>query len=354
MSTINRRDYLLQLGAGAAGFIAASELTLFAQTRRRPSNRRQAQSGDKADAETVSLKWPITHVEPKPDAFVTAVYVGLAGFAYNDSQFENRFVDVVFHPGTGSHKLEIQIYKNPPENLQNCLPDRCIDPGRNDRFRLVDSGPQGATPNVFEVDSKPFDRNSDDSTYKYDFRWMPDLHTPDFYPEPYGLNRVRGTRLAVFTGTFYTRVRTSTTFWRVNAEQCQDDLIDDYGHIALYMATAIDSQNDVALMLNQDSEPVYKFERGNKYQIVFNNECERCPEPDPTGCETKRNDFHFLRDVIKVPILGRLKYGLKVKKPCSGEGCAKPDFCLYRHGQHRATDEAPCSGAGYGKAPGFP
>ena len=350
MRQLNRRAYLLQMGAGAAGLVAASELPLLGQ-RRRP-NRTQTQSGGRRTVQSPFLKWPTTDTKPKADAFVTVIYAGLACLAYNDRQPDNEFVDVVFHPGNGGHKLEIQVYTDPPLDPDQCNPPEIIPSKKSDRLRFEVSGQTGGTANVFQVDSKCFDRNTSDSLYDYDFRWMPDLHSPDFYPEGYGLKPVSGTRLAVPTGTFYTRLRTGSTFSLVTKNDSTLE-IRDFGHVALYMATAIDTRNEVRL-LNQQNRVLKTFDTNHKYQIVFNNECEQCePYPDDPN-ETKRNDFHFSRDVVNIPLLGRLKYSLKRKESCETNGnCAKLDFCISYHRHQFLTDEAPCSAAGYGRASGF-
>ena len=352
MRKINRRDYLLQMGAGAAGIIAASELPLHGQTGRRPSNRRQTQSGAKNAVRTPFLKWPVTDDPPNQKAFITVVYAGLSCFVYNDRQPNNKFVEVAFHHGDGGHELQIQVYENPPDNIDDCM-EPCIVPSKkSDELRFEVSGQTGGTANVFQADSKYFDRYTTDTKYKYDFRWMPDLHSPDFYPEAYGLRGVTGLKLAVPIGTFYTRVRTASTFWLVDKRDCNVE-IRDYGHIALYMATAIESTNNV-LLLNKKRDTLYEFDKRYNYQIVFNNECKTCT-PDANNCddEERRNDFHYNRDVVRVPPLVRLKYGLKVKDQCTGADCAQPNFCIRFHGAHRLSDEAPCSGSGYGKAPGY-
>ena len=341
---INRRDYLLQMGAGAAGFMAAAESPLFGQTKKKPNPRQKQASAERATAR--GLRWPVTNTAPSHDAFVTAIYSGLSQFAYDDG----RFVDVAFHRGSGGHKLEIQIYKNPHAS---CTIDKMITPGVNDRLKLVVSGQAGGNPDVFHVDCNPFDRNNAADRYADDFRWLPDLHSFDFYPEGYELNRVTGPRLAVHAGTFYTRTRSKSTFKLVNAGLigCDDELY-DFGHIALNLATAITAPSNV-LLLDTNDDPLYTFETGNKYQIVFKNECESCPHSPSADCNERNwNDFHFSRDLVKRP-LGRRKYGLKVKRRC-GADCARPDFCILTKRHPDVNDESPCSGSAFGQAPGLP
>ncbi len=351
MRKINRRDYLLQMGIGAAGIIAASELPLHSQTERGRSNRKQTQSGAKNAVRTPFLKWPVTTTDPPdPKAFVTVVYAGLSCFFYNDRDSRNKFEEAAFHHGKGKHKLQIQVYTDPPDNVADCKDPEIVEAKKTDRLRFVVPGQMG-TANVFQVDSNYFDRNNTADKYKYDFRWMPDLHSADFYPEGYGLHGVTGTKLEVPAGTFYTRVRTASTFWLVDKRDCNAE-IRDYGHISLFMATAIKA--DEVTLLNQKDEILYPFKKGHKYQIVFNNEyLESECVPDVENCddEEKRNDFHYNRDVVRVPPFVRLKYSLKVKDRCSRSDCARPDFCIRFNAPHRFSDEAPCSGSGYGRYP---
>ena len=148
MRQLNRRDYLLQMGAGAAGLVAASELPLLGQ-RRRP-NRTQTQSGGRRTVQSPFLKWPTTDTKPKADAFVTVIYAGLAGLAYNDRQPDNEFVDVVFHPGNGGHKLEIQVYTDPPLDPDQCNPPEIIPSKKSDRLRFEVSGQTGELQTFFK------------------------------------------------------------------------------------------------------------------------------------------------------------------------------------------------------------
>jgi hypothetical protein len=220
------------------------------------------------------------------------------------------------------------------------------------------AGSQSQPPEVFQADKMVLYRDSNLDKYKYDFRWMPELHAGYFYPDGDPLKRVNGTRLAVHTGTLYTRVRTTSTFSLIpakpeNPTQCQTEIY-NYGHIALFMATAISASSDV-LLLKRNGRKLYRFRTGNKYQVVFRNEREierGQPHHDPKDCnEELRNDFHFSRKVVNAPA-GRPQYGLTLKQGCSEGDCGKPDFCVVK--PPRFTDEAPCSGAGYGLAAGFP
>jgi hypothetical protein len=135
----------------------------------------------------------------------------------------------------------------------------------------------------------------------------------------------------------------------VDADKADCDTeIRDFGHVALYMAVAIDTQSTVFLT---EADPL-QWAQGVSYHVVFRNECDGCSFNSEDCTEAGRNDFHFSRKVVRVPG-GRMNYGLRLKQSgCTGEACPQPDFCYPE--AHRLTDEAPCMGSGFGQTSGFP
>src|SRR5205814_4416254 len=131
---------------------------------------------------------------------------------------------------------------------------------------------------------------------------LPDLDGSYFYPENYGKNKVAGPLLKVFNGTFYTRVRSNSTFMIVDRDDYNVEY-QPYGHIAMEMGTAIEANGADVVQLTVNGTPLnnpLKASSGKKYQIVFSSHCMSgaCNSPvvnDPD--ETKRNDFHFNRKV---------------------------------------------------------
>lgn len=358
MEKINRRDYLLRMGVGVAGVIGAARLPLIGQknTKKSQTKNKNPQTKKKVlsarELAAAGLRWPVIDVPPPRDAFVTAIYCGLIEFAYSD----DRFMDVLFHPGMNHHKLEIQLYVNPPDDLTKCKPYDVIPVNRNDRLNLSVPA-QTRKPDVFQIPGA-LERIKTGGDHDRDFRWLPDLHSLDFYPEGYEVKNVpNDIRMEVHNGTFYTRLLSTSTFNLVDAEADEDcDEGRFYGPVALCMATAIDAKSDVVLTLSSQSKPItFPFKPKDKYQVVFVNECESSCSSEPDNCkdETRRNDFHFSRKILKVPQQGRVKYSLKLKDGCTEDKCAKPDFCIKAKRSHRLTDEAPCMGAGFGKANGF-
>jgi hypothetical protein len=347
---MDRRNYLLRMGTGAAGIIGASVSNIFGQESKKTQQSKKTNSQNirtRAPARNLKtggvLKWPVTNTLPSQTAFVTGFFAGLIGFCYDDTNSGDRFIDVGFHPGAGGHRFEIFIYRKMGSRCN--LVKQYTPRSRSLEFGLRSSGPG---PNVFQT-SGSFDRNRTGNPYDYDFRWLPDLDGADFYPENYQKNARYPIRLKVTHGTFYTRMHTLSTFKLVDADSqdCETEFR-DLGHVALYMAVAIDTQSTVFLT---EADPL-QWAQGVSYHVVFKNECDGC-RFDVNDCnEAKRNDFHFSRKVVKVPN-NRLKYGLRLKlQGCSGAECPPPDFCYPE--AHRLTDEAPCMGSGFGQTSGFP
>lgn len=290
------------------------------------------------------LKWPITNDPPDRNAFVTAIFWGLMGFCYNINHEDLPVCEVGFHPGNG-HRLEIKIFKRNP----NCNQPQIITPNPTDKIALKIIGTFSDGLDFYQTTDNPFDRLKTGGNNEFDFRWLPDLDGPDFYPENYSKNQRYTTRLFVSHGTFYTRVRTGSKFKLVDAATERD--LRPFGHVARFMAAAINPQESdfVRLEINNVTVKDFVRETGVTYQILFKNECNNCSfDPNHPNDETRRNDFHFNRKAVMVPAGVRTKYGLKIDGPA---GESDSDFC---ETGAQLTDEAPCMGTGYGQTPEFP
>jgi hypothetical protein len=128
----------------------------------------------------------------------------------------------------------------------------------------------------------------------------------------------------------------------------------------MYMAAAVPLETDEYVVIKllslgsavpQTLQTHTLYQRaGSKFEVHFLNGCDQdeCEWDYTSTNEKKRNDFHFMREVLDLPF-GEKKYGLKieVKAPIG----ATADVCPYI--KFRNTDEAPCMGAGYGGG-GFP
>jgi hypothetical protein len=344
MAKIDRRDYLKKMGAGV-GVLAGTKLDLVAPGSKHKQKRTKKSSLIKHPGTQGILVWPITHTPPSLNPFVTAIFSGLAGFSYDKHSGEGI---VGFHPGNGDHKLDIKIYRKPgcEAKFMNCHQEFPPTLPRNiETMKLSVVGNSGRSPDYFQTVDDPFDRKTG---HDHDFRWLPDLDSADFYPEGYAKNKHFTAMLRVTSGTFYTRVKTNSTFKLVNADNNLE--LRSFGHVAMYMALAIDvGGNDyVALEVNNETPIKLCPESGVTYQIVFANICSNngapCRRVLDSDDETQRNDFHFSRKVLKLPS-DRIKYALRIDEQAMVG--AKSDFCPDEIA--RNTDEAPCMGSGYGQ-----
>jgi hypothetical protein len=350
MTKMSRRDYLVGMGATAGAIAGTAALDVFAQHDSRTAGQRRPKSQRpvKLAMRPPLLHWPITRTLPSLDAFVTVIFGGLMGFCYTKHDHVPA-CEIGFHKGGARHKRDFRIYKKMRGICSPYAPKPVLPTDKDMTLKLRPETNRG--PDFYQTRDSFFDRIKGDA---HDFRWLPDLHGGDFYPEGYDLHDdYYKTSLYVHDGTFYTRVKTNSTFKLVDKDN--DNLeIRGFGHVAMYMAAGIPAQaGDTVLLSIAGGETIpFAWEREVSYQIVLRNECydgsEHCgftlDDPD----EEKRNDFHFNRKVLKVPS-GRTKLALMID-----EQGTEPvlDFCP--DPRKKVTDEAPCMGAGYGRGPGFP
>ncbi len=343
MTKMNRRDYLIKMSAGAGAIVAASELDIFAQRNRRGRRRpMQKQRSAIHRATSGNLRWPITNTPPPATSFITVIFGGLMGFCYNSVDYSWPACEIGFHPGGGQHKKDFKIYRIDPSG--NCTLYSTL-PTNKDMSLKVSSQPKG--PQFYETDDPFFDRIKGDAQ---DFRWMPDLHGPDFYPEGYKLKNVYNNRLAIYDGTFYTWLKTNSKF-RLADKNHGNAEIRKYGYVAMYMAAAIDAvnNNDGLLEIDHGTNIPLPWGANVRYQILLRNECMSCSPEINNPNEERRNDFHFNRKVLNIPS-GRMQYAMWIDgKPEEG---SELKFCPDIHG--RGSDEAPCMGSGYGQSPRIP
>jgi hypothetical protein len=345
--SLNRRDYLKKLAAGAAG-LAASQVEIFGQRNRGRSRRPQPRKpAARQRFDPGLLNWNITENRPASDAFVTAIFGGLMGFTYQpDARGGDGKVGI--HGHSNMHSLVAKIYRYPgctPHSEQpNILPSTKnitlqVMPVSNEPVAYYEHNP-----------NQLFDRYSGDPD---DFRWLPELDGADFYPENYDKHNDHFKKwLHIRNATFYTRMKTNSKFNLVTQESDlskPNRLIKPYGFLARYMAAAIPlPAGGQYVSLQVDSQRPIRLDPdgGAKYQIVFLNECSACAPPsagDLSGNdETRRGDFHFARKAVKVPG-GRVKIALKLEENVTP---SRPNFCSEL--VIRNTDAAPCMGAGYG------
>jgi len=332
MTKINRRDYLKTMGAGIGSFVAIKDFTFLAS----PQNRRIRQSVIQKQTPRTStahtgLLWPSTSEPPNTNAFVTVVFVGLMGFAYNRDHDGWPVCDVGFHHGGGHHVQNFVLFKSKDGQVVETTKLRT---GKNMSLKLA-ADPKG--PKFFETDTSSFNRVSGDA---HDFRWLPDLHGEDFYPDGPRFKNTYPNHLYVYDGIFYTWKRTEATF---NIVDENDIVIKPYGHTALYMAAGIDlptHDDRVLLEIAQDVPIPLVWEAGVSYRLLLENEAMSfCPDIC-SPYEGKRNDFHFNRKMLEI--------GNGPELTLKADPCGAFAYCK------KGSDQAPCMGAGYGKSSGLP
>jgi hypothetical protein len=346
MTKMNRRDYLIGMGTAAGALASLPAISVLGQPEI-SADVDAANSGPGPSPQADLLRWVIEPRPPRLDAFVTAIFWGLMGFSYKTATGPPA-VEVGVHPGGNHHNFTVTVVKIVGSTHTIICMDR---PAKIKRMRLRVIG-QAASPKVFQKD--PFNRQTGDPL---DFRWLPDLDSLEFYPEPYDKNKHFGPRLFVENGVFYTRMPTQSRFKRVRAQNHLSEL-GEFGRVARFMAAAIEVQNanDHVSFEIEGVEPCLLRQEDNvAYQIIFKNDCyhSSCPGPstinDPD--EAKRNHFHYMRKVLKLP-RDRIKYALKISERVSPAplNFINPD----RDEKALVTDEAPCAGAAFGQANGFP
>lgn len=345
MKKINRRHYLLQMGAGAIGVMGSATSDILAESGK-PS------APEQTPPPPAVLLW-----KPTPDfpsnARVTVIFGGLFGFFYNS---HTGNCEIGAHKGDGNHRFMIEVWERSSPGgcylLYSTQNGTLPRPKGELKIEIV--GRATSDVNCYQVG--PYVRKQ---LKQHDFRWLPDLDGDDFYPDNY--RKVRGKfniKSIVRHGTFYTYKMTNSTFTRVDPPDRPVNHEDLY-NVAEYMAAGVkpnDNEN-VSLQIDENTPPVVLRNRpGSTYEIMIFNNCykdaqsqEECDfKPNHPTNEVLRNHFHFMRRVLQLP-LGQKRYGLKLK---DGKPPSKPEFCPDYH--KRGTDEAPCMGSAFGQTNGMP
>jgi hypothetical protein len=343
MKKMNRRDYLLQMGAGAVGVIGSASVDSLAESER-PST-------PEYTPPHTDLLWRPTTSFPT-NAKVTAIFGGLFGFFYNT---RTGNCEIGAHRGDSNHRMVIEVWERigPRCYLSYSTKNGTLPkPTKDLKIQIV--GRSTSDVNFYQVGA--YDRVRMGPN---DFRWLPDLDSNDFYPQNYPKARGRfNIKSIVRHGTFYTYLRTNSTFTRADPPDRPVNHIDLY-NVAEYMAAGIqpNDSEDVSLQIDENTPPVVLRNRpGSTYEItVFNNcyrdvsrELECMFQPNHSSSEMHRNHFHFMRKVLQLPG-GQKRYGLKLKV---GRPATNPGFCT--PSRKAISDEAPCMGAGFGKTDGMP
>lgn len=352
MTNINRREYLKRMAAGAAVVGTLAE-DVFGEPQSRKRRRRPVKPPTKA-ASTIATAtgvgqftdWPATTVKPSYDAPVTLVFDGLMGFFYDGS------CDLRYLPGNKHHPT-VRYWEKTGTGCGVAV-DLTQYALESKRMIVEINRPNSKVDFYEEYPDKPFDdrKNGD----KMDFRWLLDLHGDDFYANhDFQVQKKFNRVLRVRHGTFYTRLITYSTFLRVNLTDIGAPPL-PMGRMPLLMAAALQPKpSEYVSLLFQKPNSKHQFETFKSFtftpdkpvQIDFFNSCHEmsCPKPEPNNSEdAKRNDFHFMREVLALKSVPA--YGLKLEQEITGK--LDPELCGFDEPHAKNSEPAPCMGAGYG------
>ena len=339
MKKINRRQYLLQMGAGTAGLMAASPLVVLGE-HREPFPHPQPST----------LLWkPTTSLPSRPR--VTAIFGGLFGFFYNP---DSGNCEVGAHKGDGNHSLMIEVWERSNVGCKRLFStENGTLPKPKGELNIQISDRSVGEANFYQVG--PYDLQKRKDLQPQDFRWLPDLDSDDFYPDNHEKVKDRFKhKIVVKHGTFYTEQRTRSTFERVDPPESQTQNKVDFYQVANYMAAGIvpNQNEDVSFQVDTNSWIVFTNKPGSTFEIHLLNHCyedahKECRFNPNDPLEKNRNHFHFMREMLKLPENPKI-YGLKLKD----KGYSHSDFCQEQSSE--GTDEAPCMGAGFGKTKSMP
>jgi hypothetical protein len=309
---MNRRDYLKRMGLATAVTLGSNHL-----------------AGLRAFAGAISaplanmVEWPKGTTRPEPAKFdVKLIFAGMCIFGYDGTEGH-----VAFHRGhPRRHKMQVIVTKRTGTKCTDIslIPQsiHTMEVGINDK---------SSDAKFFLGDY--FDRPRDKGD-ELDFRWLLDLEGPEFYKmelKPKN-NHKFSTKLVVKHGTFYTYQRTNTTFKAIGGPS------PGYlGHIAKVMAANIELQDGESAYLRINRKR-YPLPKGAQYEIYFLNERVSGPV----------NDFGMAFDELDN---SSLKFSIDSVK--TGDDTSTTDLCHNLPLVKRATDEAPCMGAGFSSGKGL-
>ena len=338
MTKMNRRDYLIQMGAGAGSIAGAfkSELSAREQNPGAKSSSRLLEAPSRLDmtkkrrAVVSSSHWPPTPNWPANPS-VRLLFWGIIAFCYN----KKKGCEIAFHSCSPTHKLGIRVY----ENCRQIFPPLGGEiPGnvKKIEFGIIDKPMDVAF--YQEPILGSFDRVRGS---EHDFRWLLDFEGDDLYKKKFSKNSgVFFKKLYVSHGTFYTYQRTQSLFdIRGGAKEYTGI------HLARIMAADIELGQRECMALKFDGRDVLAhplcWKQGTEYEVHFTNECYK-----PDGMPCTDGDFYLNFDLIKIHPKDRFE--IVLNKYYTEQD---PHICEARY---RVSDEAPCMGAGFGQTGGFP
>lgn len=340
MAKINRRDYLIRMGAGAAGVIGAGRLNVCEGmsevadvTAINPAQPTRAAKGTGTGFVSAKPHWPWTSVPPTDNPGIRLIFVGLIAFTY-----KGRDAEAIFHRAHEHHNLRIAIHEI---NGKVCSEVFNLGGGTKPiQIEEMELQVKGKGSNAaFYISGDPNVKLNRDSGPPKDFRWLLDLESESCYDRKLPRNKDKfRTRLRVRNGIFYTYQITNSRFI-ADGGTIKDPHI---GHVAKVMAADIPlSQVECVSFKIDGNEVPYPICGTAKYEIYFFNDCPSCAG----------SDFPLVFDAVTINPGDRfdLKLDGSVGKDTPTDG-----LCItIPPARSRNTDEAPCMGAGLGFGGGF-
>jgi len=345
MSKINRRDYLIQMGAAGAFAGMSNLLSPALVSAQRKQGRQQPVRAD-TTTKPAFLFTPKTNTPPGATN-LTVLFSGLMGF----SNTNNGVVQVGFQRGLGNHKLNINFYEKIGAS------DTCYQlPGITSQelagvktIELMVQD-QPAPVNFFHKDDFQRKIGIDDPR---DFGWVLDFEDSLLHPGGVTFIKNFSPVLKMSQGTFYTHQLTNSTFNLV--EVVQGNPV----HETIYQvprlvgaATDIPAGKRAVLKLDGKIAAELPYVPNVSYEIQFMNDCynggSHCKWDHPQDPhENIRNDF-YMHYLMFRPNGSAKKYGVMLKDQKAGSDLMK---CPPRI--EAGTDEAPCMASGFGRHTGF-
>jgi hypothetical protein len=365
MKKLNRRDYLISMGAGAAGLTGAG-LKTFANHRPRWLTSHPTEGEGGPDAQTTRTAqaaaprlWQrrrSNFPSASSNQIVKLIFYGLVGFSWReDPQTHKISCDVGFFnkPDTyHGHKLMIHAY-----TVHACSPINL--PVTIQKLALT-------VPNRAILDEAYFYQpgvvsTREDLRDQNDFRWIMDFESDYFYGTHLDrIPHVYSPTLSIPCGLFYTMHKTASKF---RTQPATSGPVRDLGSVAdIFGANIYVPPGGIVKLLVND----VPYDVQAPGEVYFLNHCETgtaCnPEPNNIQDKHKRSDFYMNYEAFNRNGKPEFELFLLYSNPPTGSiatTCESKSRILL--GDNRAlnrtlvaSDEAPCSGTGYGGGGGLP
>ena len=361
MKKLNRRDYLIGMGAGAAGIVGAATVPSLGKNIRQVFTDQDSPRCAPGENRTPGIRvWQRPHPGPFPvvpeNQIVKLIFHGLAGFSWcKNPQTQQYSCDVGFFDKPDNyhrHTLMIHAFSAP-----SCTPVNV--PTKVRKLSLIVN--DRAVFNEVYFYQPGTVSNRGDLSDSRDFRWIMDFESNYLYGVSLKKKRkVFKPTLSVPCGLFYTLHKTGSTF---RMQPAVGPPINDVGNVADILAANVYVPANAAVELRVNDRP-YPIQAPG--EIHFNNHCSggsHCAVPEPHNVQNKkrRNDFYMNHEAFEFDVAERELFLLHsgTPSPLQGTSCAiYTSLAEHRHSSRPdvvfMNDEAPCSGTGFGGGGGLP